>query len=137
MLTEKQGESTMRTITVYMSDGDTITTSINGTDDEIVNHYLGKTFEAGCDTKYHTALSVSFHDTTRVVGLRVKNIESGQMGIVAKIKKETTWIDNDRSTEDIIVITQGGAHYDLKDLWVYDMQGEWIQGIGYPKPFAK
>lgn len=36
----------MRTVTVYMSDGDTITTSINGTDQEIIRHYLGNRFEA-------------------------------------------------------------------------------------------
>ena len=34
----------MRSITVFMSDGDTISTSINGTDDEIIRHYLGHRF---------------------------------------------------------------------------------------------
>lgn len=61
----------MRHITVYMSDGDTISTEINGTDEEIIRHYLGNRFEAGCDTKHHVAL------------------------------------------------------------WVFDLDGEWIKGIGY------
>lgn len=60
----------MRTVTVYMSDGDTITTSINGTDKEIVRHYLGNRFEAGSDTKHHVALCIHFHDTDKRYGLR-------------------------------------------------------------------
>ncbi len=127
----------MRCVTVYMSDGDTITTNINGTDDEITKHYLGHCFEAGCDTRHHTALAVRFDDSKKCVGLTIKNIESGNQGRIASVKKQTTKIDDSRSVEEIILLMQDGTHYDIKDVWIYDLQGNWIEGIGYPNQFAK
>jgi len=118
----------MRSITVYMSDGDTIETNINGTDDEIVRHYLGHRFEAGSDTEHHVALLVHFHDTDERFGLRIKNIESSAMGCIADVHQ-----DEDCA---IMLTTRGGAEYDIRDVWVYDLNGEWIQGIGYKHPTA-
>lgn len=57
----------MRTITVYMSDGDTIDTEINGTDQEIIRHYLGNRFEAGSDTKHHVALCIVQNENGRYI----------------------------------------------------------------------
>ena len=37
----------MRTVTVTFTDGDTLTTSINGTDQEITAYYLNHTFNLG------------------------------------------------------------------------------------------
>lgn len=128
---------TLRTITVYYSDGDTTTTSINGTDEEIGRHYLGHTFEAGCDTKHHVALLVHFHDTDRKIGVRIKNIESGASGCIADVRRETTKVDAESSFEEVILTVRSDAQYALSDVWVYDLNGEWIQGIGYSKEFAE
>jgi hypothetical protein len=55
----------MRTIKVTFSDGNTVTTSINGTDEEIRRYYLGQPFNFG-DTDSHpkdnvqTAVAVEF-----------------------------------------------------------------------------
>ena len=92
----------MRHITVYMSDGDTISTSINGTDEEIIRHYLGNRFEAGSDTKHHYALC----SVRMIRGVRE---EEG----------ECIWL------------TVSDTEYSLDDVWVYDLNGEWIKGIGY------
>lgn len=128
---------TLRTITVYYSDGDTTTTTINGTDEEIGRHYLGHTFEAGCDTKHHVALAIHFHDTGRKMGLRVKNIESSCVGTIASVRIDTTKIDDTESITEIMLPLSDGTEYALSDVWVYDLQGEWLQGIGYRKEFAK
>jgi len=126
----------MRSITVYMSDGDTIETNINGTDDEIVRHYLGHRFEAGSDTEHHVALLVHFHDTDERFGLRIKNIESGAIGQIADVREATTKIDDNTSCDDIMLTTRSGSVYDIKDVWVYDLEGFWIEGIGYKHPTA-
>lgn len=124
----------MRSVTVYMSDGDTITTSINGTNEEIVRHYLGNRFEAGCDTKHHVAMCIHFEDTgVRVCyGLRIKCIEHvGVSGCIEGVRKETVKVDDTTSFEEIMLTASGGAEYALSDVWVYDLNGEWIEGIGY------
>ena len=126
----------MRSITVYMSDGDTIETDINGTDLEIIAHYLGRMFEAGSDTEHHVALCVHFHDTDARFGLRIKNIESGAIGCIADVREETTQIDDSTSCDDIMLTTRSGSVYDIKDVWVYDLNGDWIKGIGYKHPTA-
>ena len=128
---------TLRTITVYYSDGDTTTTSINGTDEEIGRHYLGHTFEAGCDTKHHVALAIHFHDSGRKIGLRVKNIESGCVGTIASVRIDTTKIDDAKSITEIMLPLSDGTEYALADVWVHDLNGDWLQGIGYCKEFAK
>lgn len=112
----------MRTITVYMSDGDTITTDINGTDEEIARHYLGHTFEAGSDTKHHVALLVHFHDTDNRIGLRIKNIESGCVRQIREVREEEG---------ECIWLKVSDTEYSLDDVWVYDLNGEWIRSIGY------
>lgn len=122
----------MRTVTVYMSDGDTITTSINGTDQEIIRHYLGNRFEAGSDTKHHVALCVHFHDTDKRYGLVFKCIEHvGTSGFINNVRKETVQVDDTNSFEEIILTNLSGAEYALSDVWVYDPSGRWIHGIGY------
>lgn len=121
----------MRHITVYMSDGDTITTSINGEDEEIIRHYLGRRFEAGSDTEHHVALMVHFHDTDKCFGLRIKNIESGATGCIAGVRNEIVEVDDTTSLDEIILTTRGDSEYALNDVWVYDLNGEWIRGIGY------
>lgn len=52
----------MRTITVTFDNGDSITTDINGTDQEINDYYIGQTFNLGqgCDDLLTTALTVEF-----------------------------------------------------------------------------
>lgn len=112
----------MRTITVYMSDGDTITTDINGTDDEIIRHYLGRRFEAGIDTKHHFALLVHFHDTDKRHGLRVQNIESGSVRRIESVREEDG---------ECIWLKVSDTECALDDVWVYDLRGEWLKGIGY------
>lgn len=123
----------MRTVTVYMSDGDTITTSINGTDQEIIRHYLGNRFEAGSDTKHHVALCVHFHDTNKRYGLVFKCIEHvvGLSGFVNNVRKETVHVDDTNSFDEIILTNRSGDEYALSDVWVYTPDGEWIKGIGY------
>jgi hypothetical protein len=125
-----------RTITVYMSDGDTITTEINGTDKEIVRHYLGHRFEAGCDTEHHVALLVRFHDTGKKYGLRIKNIESGSQGWIDNVYLETVKVDDNESFDQVILTTLCGAQYDIADVWVFDPNGKWITGIGFPRATA-
>lgn len=126
----------MRTITVYMSDGDTITTGINGTDEEILKYYLGSRFTLSCETRYHVALLVHFHDTDRKAGLRVKNIESGWTCFIADVRAETVQVDDENSFEEIFVKTRNGHEYALNDVWVFDREGHWIKGIGYKHPVA-
>lgn len=122
----------LRTVTVFMSDGDTITTSINGTDEEIMRHYLGKRFEAGSDTKHHVALCIHFHDTEAIYGLRIKCIEhAGVSGCIASVRKERVDVDENTSFDEIILTTRSDSEYALSDVWVYDLDGEWIKGIGY------
>jgi hypothetical protein len=119
-----------RTITVYMSDGDTITTEINGTDEEIVRHYLGNRFEAGSDTEHHVALSVHFHDTDRRFGLRFRNIESGSSGYVADVRRRTVKVDDTESFDEVLVTTRVGTVYALNDVWVYGLDGQWLGFAG-------
>lgn len=122
----------MRTITVYMSDGDTITTSINGTDREIIRHYLGHRFEAGSDTKHHVALCIHFHETDMRFGLVFKCIEHvGLSGFINNVRKETVQVDDTNSFNEIILTNRSGDEYALSDVWVYDPAGQWIDGIGY------
>ena len=121
----------MRHITVYMSDGDTISTNINGTDEEIMRHYLGTRFEAGCDTKHHVALAVHFHDTDKTCGLPIKAIEMGTTHRVKTVRRVTVCVDETKTIEEFMLTTQGGAEFALDDVWVYDMDGNWIEGIGY------
>lgn len=122
----------MRHITVYMSDGDTISTSINGTDEEIMRHYLGHRFEAGSDTEHHVALCIHFHDNDKRYGLRIKCIEhAGVSGCIAHVRKENVPVDDTTSFDEIILTTRSDSEYALSDVWVYDLDGEWIKGIGY------
>lgn len=60
----------MRTIKVTFDRGNTITTSINGTPDEIRKYYIGKSFTFGDDETEWTekAVMVEFLD-----GLNLKN----------------------------------------------------------------
>ena len=128
----------MRHITVYMSDGDTISTNINGTDEEIMRHYLGNRFEAGSDTKHHVALCIHFHDTDRRFGLSIKCIEhAGVSGCISHVRKDTVKIDDNNSYEEIMLVTRSDAEYALDDVWVYNLNGEWIKGIGYKHATAE
>jgi hypothetical protein len=122
----------MRAITVYFDDGDTITTSINGTDDQIIHNYLGNRFEAGSDTEHHTALLVHFHDTDRRWGLVCRNIESDSTGQIVDVRRETVLIDDVSSYEEVTVATKGGHQYAINDLWVYGPTGQYLPKVGYP-----
>jgi hypothetical protein len=123
-------KTTMRAVTVYFSDGDTITTDINGTNEEIAKHYLGQRFEAGSDTEHHTALCVRFHDIGESIGLRCRNIESGCVRMIRAVSVEVTAVD-DNESYPWICLHVSDTQYDLDDVWVYDLNGEWIKGIGY------
>ena len=127
----------MRHITVYMSDGDTISTNINGTDEEIMRHYLGNRFEAGSDTKHHVALAVHFHDTDKTYGLPIKAIEMGTTHRVKTVRRVTVCVDETKTIEEFMITTQGGAEFALDDVWVYNLNGEWIKGIGYKHATAE
>lgn len=129
--------SNMRHITVYMSDGDTISTNINGTDDEIMRHYLGNRFEAGSDNKHHVALAVHFHDTYKTYGLPIKAIEMGTTHRVKTVRRVTVCVDETKTIEEFMITTQGGAEFALDDVWVYNLNGEWIKGIGYKHATAE
>lgn len=127
----------MRHITVYMSDGDIISTNINGTDEEIMRHYLGNRFEAGSDTKHHVALAVHFHDTDKTYGLPIKAIEMGTTHRVKTVRRVTVCVDETKTIEEFMITTQGGAEFALDDVWVYNLNGEWIKGIGYKHATAE
>lgn len=77
----------MRHITVEFDDGDSLDTNINGNDEEIARHYLGRRFEAGCDTKHHHAVIVRFNDTGAVASACAKAIENGFVGKVIAVEK--------------------------------------------------
>jgi hypothetical protein len=83
----------MRHITVYFSDGDTISTQINGTDDEIIQHYLGRSFEAGSDTQHHVGILVHFHDTDKKYGLPKANEKAWLIIPVTDITSEIALIE--------------------------------------------
>lgn len=51
----------MRAVKVYFDDGDTLTTNINGSLDDIADHYLGVDFEKSDETT-HKAVKVEFLD---------------------------------------------------------------------------
>lgn len=127
----------MRTIKVYFSDGDTSTTNINGTNDEIARHYLGQRFEAGSDTKHHVALCVWFADTDETIGLRVRNIESGSTGRIVSVKHQKVKVNDTESYDEIVLALRDGSEYSLDDVWVYSLDGDWIKGIGYPQETSK
>ena len=129
--------NTMRHVTVYMSDGDIISTNINGTDEEIMRHYLGNRFEAGSDTKHHVALAVHFHDTDKTYGLPIKAIEMGTTHRVKTVRRVTVCVDETKTIEEFMITTQGGAEFALDDVWVYNLNGEWIKGIGYKHATAE
>ncbi len=124
----------MRSVTVYFSDGDTITTNINGADDEIADHYLGKRFEAGSDTKHHVALCVRFNDTNETLGLKVKNIESGDEGVISCVQSHEMKITDTDSYNEIMLDLLCGNAFALADVWVYDLNSNWIRSVGYPHP---
>ncbi|XZE35363.1 hypothetical protein SH501x_000853 [Pirellulaceae bacterium SH501] len=126
----------MRTITVYMSDGDTITTGINGTDEEIRRYYLGNRFTLPCETRYRFALMVHFHDSGAKVGLLIKNIESGYYYRIGDVRKETVQVDDQNRFDEIILTSYKGSEHALSDVWVYDIQSNWIKEIGYKHPVA-
>lgn len=55
----------MRTIKVFFHDGDTLTTQINGTNEEIYAHYMGNDFNFGVENDVvKTAIAVDFLDLT-------------------------------------------------------------------------
>ena len=77
----------MRTIKVWFDDGDHLVTSINGTDQEIIDHYIGHDFEVGGDVKKHKAVLVEFIMTKTFAGIWAKSIESGWKGQVIAIEE--------------------------------------------------
>lgn len=58
----------MRSITIRFDDGDSLSTNINGTDEEIAKYYLGQDFTKRDETQ-HKAICVKFQDTGKVVAL--------------------------------------------------------------------
>lgn len=50
----------MRFIKVTFDDGDYLTTSINGTDQEILDYYIGNKFTLPDEVSFHTAIKVEF-----------------------------------------------------------------------------
>ncbi len=132
-----QHTNKLRIVTVYMSDGDTITTSINGTDEEIAKYYLGNTFRNSQENP-RVCLSVKFHDTQETLGLIARNIESGWTGEIIEVTDKEDYIEIKcvEYSSDVL----GGpwtrepgeyAWYDLQDCWVYDRQNKWLKTVGY------
>ena len=53
----------MKTIKVIFKNGDSLTTKINGTEDEIKAYYVGKVFNLGCvEDDLQEAIGVEFLD---------------------------------------------------------------------------
>jgi hypothetical protein len=126
----------MRTVTVYFSDGDTITTDINGTDDTIANYYLGRPFELSED-RSATALLVHFLDTDRRWGLVGRNIENDATGQIADVQNEIVKVDENESFEQIVVKFKSGNQYALDDLWIYAPDGTWLPHVGCPQAVVR
>lgn len=76
----------MRSIKVTFDDGDHLTTSINGTDEEIAQYYLGQPFELADESGKHHAVIVEFLDTGMVAGVFARSIESGWRGKVLAVE---------------------------------------------------
>lgn len=55
----------------------------------------------------------------------------GTSGFVNSVRKETVKVDDTTSFDEIILTTRSDSEYALSDVWVYDLNGEWIKGIGY------
>lgn len=130
----KQLDPAIRPITVYFSNGDTITTKIYGTDDDIADHYLGKKFEVGPDKRSHVALCIRFNDTNETLGLKVKNIESGDEGTISHVLSDEVKINDNESYNEIMLDLLCGNAFALADVWVYDLNSNWIRSVGYPHP---
>ena len=77
----------MRHIKVSFDDGDYLETDINGTDQDIIDYYIGTDFEVGGDVKKHKAVLVEFMDTGKLAGIWAKSIESGWKGQVIAIEE--------------------------------------------------
>lgn len=88
----------MRHITVHFEDGNTVSTNINGTDQEIEKYYVGKSFDFG-DTeecprsKLVKAVRVEFHYSLKVdyykdMGTGEKLIKAGDEIEIAPAHKE-------------------------------------------------
>lgn len=76
----------MRSIKVTFDDGDTLTTSINGTDEEIARYYLGQPFVLADEVTKHTAVIVEFLDTGKTAGAFARSVESGWKGKVIAVE---------------------------------------------------
>jgi len=126
----------MRTVTVYFSDGDTITTSINGTDDEVASYYLGQSFELSED-RSATALLVHFLDTDRRWGLVGRNIENDATGQITDVQLETVRVDEDESFDQVMIRFRSGNRYALDDLWIYAPGGTWLPHVGCPQAVVR
>ena len=79
----------MRLVKVMFDDGDNLVTSINGTDEEIANYYLGQDL-AKPDETTHKAVCVRFLDTDKVLGVWARSIESGWRGMVIDVEDHDT-----------------------------------------------
>lgn len=119
----------LRSVTVYFSDGKASTNSTIGDDDDIAKHFLGKEFESGSNS---VALCVQFNDTNETLGLQVKNIESGDRGTIRCVRIENVKVDDNKSYEEIMLDLLDGNVFAIKDVWIYDMQGDWLKTVGYP-----
>ncbi len=76
----------MRTIKVWYDDGDHTVTSINGSDEEIAQYYIGTDFVKQDETTKRKAVLVEFLDDKTQVGIFAKSIESGWTGLVVAVE---------------------------------------------------
>lgn len=117
----------LRSVTLYFSDGKASTNTI-GEDDDIADHFLGKTIESGSDS---IALCVQFNDTKETLGLQIKSIENGNYEGIKCVRVENVKVDDEKSFVEIMLDCLSGDVYALNDVWVYDRNGEWIKTVGY------
>jgi hypothetical protein len=113
------------TITLYFSDGTSFRDKHAGTNDEIVNYYLGKTFDG------RVVLCVHIPEVKYKMGLMVRSIENDETDRIASVRVENVKVDATKSFDEVMLSLYSGAVYALKDVWVYDLKGEWLNTIGY------
>lgn len=121
-------------VTVFYSDGHNLTTEHIGTNDEIAKHFLGRTTVFNGIVLVALAVQIEGGYTQ---GLKIKSIETGEYNRIANTRLETVKIDDDQSYDEVILHLYDGNEHVLNDVWVYDLDDNWLNGIGYKKEFAK
>lgn len=112
----------LSSVKVFFHTGETFEVKSAWSNDEISQRYLGNLFLQG------RALCVHVNQYRN--GLMVRNIENDHAGRIHNVERKTVSINDKYSFDEIILTLPQGDQYSLKDVWVYDLRGEWINTIG-------